>query len=165
MTTPLDSRPQESAAVGRLVAIWGSLEHELHCLLSILLGVDHVKAGLVHKSIMGTESKIALLERLNEQLPTYETYRLRIRALLKEANELNNDRNKYIHSLWGEDPETGTLFKFVGFLPRKPTKTDHEVLELTAADIDIVVDKIRTVTSGIFDLLLEIQLSTPAPQE
>ena len=160
MIIPLDSRPEEAAALGRLVGHWGSVEFELQCLLGTLLGIDTQKAELVYQSFVSADSKIILLRRLNSQFTLNEAIKEKAEKLLSAAKELNTERNKYIHSLWGFD-ESGTLIKFVGFLTNN-YKTEHPPAELTASDIQIVVDKMHKLSSELCQVQTELQLSKQA---
>jgi hypothetical protein len=162
MEIPLDSRPEESAALGRLVGHWGCVEHGLQCLLGYLLEVDHKKATLIYQSFAGVEAKIALLRRLNNQLPANEINREQTEKLLTNALELNAERNKWVHSLWAEDCN-GSLHKLVAFLPRNPNKPDHGILPIAATDMDMVSHKMSKLSSALTDLRIEIQASNSKP--
>jgi|GEM_PF-6446430 len=162
MIIPLDSKPEECAALGRLVGHWGKVEHELQCLLGTLLGIDNKMAEFIFQSFVSVDSKITLLRRLNLNFYSNRKFTSNLETQLVNAENLSTQRNEFVHSLWRLGPEN-SLIKFVGYLPRK-YKNEHKSVTIGVLEIQSVVDKMSELSTTLYNLQNQIVQELQEPQ-
>ena len=139
--------------IGKVLASWGYIEHQMKILLSDLLNIDFDKARLVYESFSSFESKVKLCHRLNNIITPYPEHKNGIKSILKKVTTLNDDRNVIAHALYGKDTN-GTEFMFVNFLPNNPEKLNHGKNSQISPECLAALHERFGRVSGCFDELL-----------
>lgn len=158
----LEQSPKHAEALGLLLGHWAVFENFLIGIMQYLLGIESQKADIVYKEIISFKAKLKLIRRLNYHYTTDETLTKVIDDLLDKANDLNNDRNSFIHASWAIDGNH--LFRCMNILEGNYKKLHKPQLEFTPSDIMNVVEQIATLSASCGTLLCQL-LKVPQGQQ
>jgi len=159
---PIDDAPEHAAALGRLIAHWNALERILVIFLQWLLGTSWFKALLVFHQFSNITGKIYLLKTLNYQFNENE-FKNEIDRHLNTALALNEERNKFIHALWGVIVDD-KIVRVPAMEPCNHKKTSQSVNEqFSSQDIQEVVDKIARLSQSLSDITHQMGIAPWKP--
>lgn len=160
--TALEESPEHAAALGRLLGHWGFLEVLLTSLMGHLLYLSPHKTYLIYNEIVSLRAKLKLLKRINHNFTINEVFKKEIHDILVTAENLNEDRNKFIHSFWvGNFQE---MIRMEGSLPGNYKKMAKPYKKFTPQDIQDFVEDIAQLASALNDLLVRtsrVELTRP----
>ena len=140
---PLDNSPDHSSALGRMLGHWATIELHLSDLLGIFLGVDQLKMTMLNSAFTSVPSKIKLIDRLCRLYVVDSKEKEDLLQILKDLEELNAERNSFVHSLWGAGSTSDTLTKIDTRPPNKTSNRVRPTEELKASDIQDFVSRIQ----------------------
>jgi len=144
---PLDDAPEHAAALGRLLGHWAFLEVELETIMRFLLGIDQFKAKFIWQEFTSAKAKIALIQRLNHHFTANKDSKESLDKLLSKAQELNSDRNAFVHALWAGDEKKLTRFRNTP--PGNYKKAGRMPEQFSPQDVQNVVDKIAELSQAL----------------
>jgi hypothetical protein len=150
----LEQSPKHAEALGLLLGHWAVLEHMLTGLMQHLLNIEPKKADIVYREIVNFQAKLKLIRRLNYHFTKDEILKDQIDKLLDKADDLNNERNSYIHASWAGD---GTnLFRYMNILEGNYKKLHKPSLEIAHTDIMNIVERISELSASCGTLLSQL---------
>lgn len=159
---PLDQAPEHAAALGRLLGHWAILEIHLTILMQRLFQLSPQKANLIFNEIVSLRAKLKLLKRVNHHFTIDETLKKEIHDLLVSAEELNGERNKFIHAGWAGNPQD--MVRIENSLPVNYKRLTRKYMKFTPKDIQNFVEDIAKLSGSLNDLLFrtsKVQLTKP----
>jgi hypothetical protein len=164
-----DSEYKDHAlALGLMLGHWGELETSLMGMTEYLFqaqgdNVNHFKTDFLYKEFFNIRSKIRLLKRLNNFFVQDNTLKDKIDELLSDADNLNNERNRYVHARWrseaGYGETSNQLVRISLGPPNKITDVYKPSDLITSQDIFVFSAKIVKLSQDIEDLLIQVSPS------
>jgi hypothetical protein len=146
---PLDEAPRFAAALGRLTAHWAMVEFELSTLLAALLGVDMARAALLYQTFFCVPQKLELLQRLVRGFVEPGGERSALLALLREAAELEERRDGFVHAAWAVGRGEDSLQQISSSLPRNPQALRRAMREVAVTEVDAVVERMAVLSAEL----------------
>lgn len=107
MDTPASNFDALLLLTGRLNYAWTNTESMLIHLIAGLAGVDKDTAVIIFLTLNTTRARIDLVERLAKMDRTPKAQKERVLGLTGRVVKLSALRNRYSHSIYAFDPESG----------------------------------------------------------
>ncbi|WP_120499746.1 hypothetical protein [Roseovarius sp. EL26] len=109
MITPASEPSFDDALllIGRLNYAWTNTESVLVHLIAGLTKTDKQTATIIFLTLNTMRARVDLVERMAKLDPTPAEHRKRILAATKKLVQLSAVRNRYNHSIYAFDPESG----------------------------------------------------------
>jgi len=104
---------------------------------------------MVFGTMKSFTTKIDLLRRMLHAYVEPGPEVIALAALFDKAQELNVERNANVHAGWGAGRNPGQLTRFFESVPNNPKRRMREPDDITAENIQNVVDRISTLTAAI----------------
>lgn len=108
MGTPAANFDALLLLTGRLNYAWTNTESMLIHLIAGLAGTDKDTAVIIFLTLNTTRARIDLVERLAKMEKTPDEQKVRILGLTARVMKFSALRNRYSHSIYAFDPESGT---------------------------------------------------------
>lgn len=106
---PDESFDQALLLIGKLNYTWTNTESVLVHLIAGLAGVDKDIAVIIFLTLNTTRARVDLVERLAKLGRVPDEQRDRVLAATRRLVSLGAERNRYNHSIYAFDPETGSV--------------------------------------------------------
>lgn len=106
---PDESFDQALLLIGKLNYTWTNTESVLVHLIAGLAGVDKDIAVIIFLTLNTTRARVDLVERLAKLSRVPDEQRDRVLAATRRLVSLGAERNRYNHSIYAFDPETGSV--------------------------------------------------------
>ncbi|MRX49965.1 hypothetical protein GI374_05770 [Paracoccus sp. S-4012] len=143
--------------VGRLNYSWSNTESLLVHLLAGLAGVKQDVAVVLFLSLSSTRARIELIERLAKLCRPEGAERATMLALLARFGRLGAVRNRFNHSIWSFDLESGSISTILmRIADRKSTirmGKSETVDEKELARLDETLEAITALNRDIWEFL------------
>lgn len=152
-------------ALGLMLGHCGELETSLMGITEYLFqaqgdSVNHFKTDFLYKEFFNIRSKIRLLKRLNNFFVRDETIKDKIDKFLSDADDINNERNRYVHARWRSDAGYGETSNQLVRISLGPPNKITDVYKpsdlITSQDIFDFSAKIVKLSQEIEDLLIQV---------
>lgn len=157
LSLPMDSQPEISAQLGRLIAHWAIVELVLRSSLEIILGIDQFRAQVLWMQFISTGSKIELIQRLvHTDTRLEEAQRNEFQTHLAEAKSCNGMRNAYVHATYAAG-EGISLTRFPETLDRNYKRGRRPISVVTEESLRTDVERLATLSMTFQDFLFELQ--------
>lgn len=118
--------------VGRLNYAWTNTESLLIHLIAGLAGTDKDTAVIIFLTLNTTRARVDLVERLAKAEKTPEVQKTRILDLTRRVMKYSALRNRYSHSIYAFDPESGSASTILMRIADR--KTDIKLGRTSAVD-------------------------------
>lgn len=137
---PLDTHPEHAAALGRFLGHWAFLESQMVGVMQCLFHTSQAKATFVWQKFISAKAKIELAKKINFHCMQDATLKNELNDFLKRALDLNEIRNKYVHAIWGDDPNgnSNILIRFTSTGNQEKAEMLHESFTPVAIEDDAV---------------------------
>ena len=146
----LDSAPDHSIALGRMLGHWAVVESMLSDVLGDLLGIEQSRQHMLFNTFISIQSKIELIQRLIYSYVIDSPEKEQLLELIQKAIRYNSIRNSFVHSAWGwVDPKrTDTLMKIDRRVPNNEKSRIRPYEQITASTIDAFVSELSELSSA-----------------
>lgn len=154
------------AGIGRIAAEWSLLEYELEETIRVLLDVD-VKRARIITAGMNARSRLACISNMMQMrdIATNEFQTLRNRI----EKEIENERNKIVHSLWGQIEPKWYIIRTGGKRDASGAiKLSRAVLPeripMSSESFEEICSKIQTASNDLIAIRAQIASALPPSQ-
>ncbi len=148
-----DLRPMWEA-VGRMTSDFAVLEVLIHHLVWALIGYGNASSGVVTKEMSFGQLRQLTKRLVGAGLPSDKGRRKRISELLEPLKRLNEDRNKFTHSLVASGKIGLTLTRVRQVL--KTTRYKDATKEVSVSEVEELIGRCHSLIRDVAELLGEI---------
>lgn len=159
-------KPSHLQAIGRVAAEWSKLEMVFQFKIAEVAGIDPIKTLILTKSgNIGTWMKM-LRNMISHVYPNDTNVQDDLEKLCKTINNLQNDRNTIVHSVWTPQTiQTGLRAGMFGSALdpaaglKLPKRGKHIITNIikTAAEMRKIAKAIESATSELIQITSEAQ--------
>jgi len=155
MTAPAPSASFDTLLllIGRLNYTWTNTESLLIHLIAGLSGTDKETAVIIFLTLNTTRARVDLVERLAKMDRRDPEERDRVLAATRQLLRLSAPRNRYNHSIYGFDPESGSFRTIQMRIADR--KADIKMGQITEIDA-VAIDEIKNAITELADLNMRI---------
>lgn len=159
MGTPAANLDALLLLTGRLNYAWANTESLLIHLIAGLAGTDKDAAVIIFLTLNTTRARIDLVERLAKMEKTPEAQKRRVLGLTGRVMKLSALRNRYSHSIYAFDPESGNPRTIMMRIAdrRNDLKMGRSDLvdEKAIAEIEDAISSLKTINREYWALIQE----------
>lgn len=138
--------------IGEIAARWNMVELHLQEIIWLVLELDPKRGRLLTYG-QTARAKIEMFRALGEPWIRNHLLVTNIKKLAKDVNRLNNERNRYVHGIFGHEPGKPNDLKLFyvqkakhKILPHAERKTADDIKKV-AADIEALQNELESLLS------------------
>lgn len=112
MAEPLDEYDQLCLSIGRMSRCWAMLDRELNALLHSILNITAEQLACITTEMSDVAQRCRAVKTTSHTIDVPQAWRSTLTNLCNcVANRLSPARNRHIHDIWYELPDTKGIFR------------------------------------------------------
>lgn len=143
-----DHFSEHARLVGIIAAQSAVLEAEIEMLFSIFIGARYNQAKIIYYAMVSLQPRLNIIQGLiSDNYSGDEEVCKAWNALRRKIDRVNGDRNRCVHAIWAENPQTHALQRRTthsnGHYERKRIDMSTEDLKKVGIDLALVAGQVN----------------------